>query len=146
MRESKRNVETKPKKGIYSPEDILKKSKGELPAYNRLLLSTDPKAYEAIKYARTLWRRRHNSKKYLRFGKRVLGIRKRMKKSQTQFALIMGVSVITIRRWENGHGHSPATWKRPARNGRKSLSNAEMLESLEVMLKDFKKKKIPLED
>jgi DNA-binding transcriptional regulator YiaG len=37
----------------------------------------------------------------------VRGIRKRMKLSQSEFGYEIGVSEITIRRWENAHAVSP---------------------------------------
>jgi putative transcriptional regulator len=40
----------------------------------------------------------------------VQAIRKRLKKSQEEFALMLGVSVATLRNWEQGrrHPHGPA--------------------------------------
>ena len=40
----------------------------------------------------------------------VQSIRKRLKKSQDEFALMLGVSVATLRNWEQGrrHPHGPA--------------------------------------
>jgi putative transcriptional regulator len=37
----------------------------------------------------------------------VLAIRKKLEKSQDEFALMIGVSVATLRNWEQGHRHLP---------------------------------------
>lgn len=132
-----------PQNGIY--EKILLKHKGKFPPLPNSLRHSNPLLYQRIKSARALWKRNNEPEKYKKFGKWVRSIRKRMRKTQSEFAHLLGVSKITIVRWENGLGHMAATWSKKSKGGKTQISTMERLENLDSMTKEFKKRKLKLE-
>jgi len=86
-----------------------------------------------LKAVRALFRKREEPKKFRALARWVRSIRKGMKKSKGRFAVILGVSVLTVRRWENQHGRMP------------SPKNMKRLESLERTLKRLKEEGLEFE-
>ena len=132
-----------PKDGVY--EKLLTKYEGEYPPLPNKLKRTNPLLHSRIKAARAVWRRQHDAKKYLKFAKWVRAIRKRMHKSQSEFARLLGVTKVTVTRWECGLGHLPATWPKRMKSGALQPSTMDRLKNLDSMSREFKKKGIKLE-
>lgn len=91
------------------------------------------------KMLRAIYRREHERDKYQKFARWVRSIRASMKKSRKEFASLVGVSEITLRRWEYGLGHLPATWKKKNKHGQEVPSNMERLRKLAALSKDLKR-------
>jgi ribosome-binding protein aMBF1 (putative translation factor) len=60
-----------------------------------------------LRGVRALWFRKNHASKFKRTAKWVKAIRSRLKMSQKEFAKAVGVSKITVRRWECALGHTP---------------------------------------
>lgn len=126
-----------PRNGFY--RTLLEgKYNGEPPEVTASLRKKNPREYSRRTMCRALWRRLHNKKDLQKFGKRVRSIRRQMKKSIAEFAKIVGVSRVTIVRWERGLGHMPSTWTTKNKHGKKVPSNMQRIEELEQLCAQMK--------
>lgn len=131
-----------PRNGLY--RTLLEgRYKGEAPETSRRMNTRELNRRFAV---RALHRRIHEAQKFRKLGSWVLAIRKRMEKSQSEFARMLGVSKVTIVRWERGLGHMPSRIQRKKKNGKPMPSNFARLERLDKISRDLAKQGIKLED
>jgi DNA-binding XRE family transcriptional regulator len=76
----------------------------------------------------------------------VRSIRKRLGVTQPKFAAMVGVSVVTLQRWEYAQGHMPGGWTTKNVHGRKVVSNMQRLKQLEKLADDLEKSGTPFEE
>lgn len=131
-----------PRNGLY--RTLLEgRYNGEPPSISRSLSNRENNRRGAV---RALYRRIHDRKKFRELGSWVRSIRKSLGKSQSKFAEMVGVSTITVKRWENGLGHMPTTWKGKNKKGKPIPSNMDRLKQLEALSKDLKKSNLEIEE
>lgn len=114
------------------------KFEGKPPKTSSSMRRSNPREHNRRVAIRALYRRNHDGKKLKKFGKWVRSIRTQLKKSRNEFARMVGVSRITIVRWELALGHMPATYQKKNKHGKLIPSNMERLNQLSALCKDLK--------
>lgn len=137
-------MKTGPHNGLY--QRLLDgKFKGEPPSTSSSLRRKNPREHNRRVAIRALYRRQNDGKKLKKFGKWVRSIRTRLKKSRNEFAKLVGVSRVTIVRWELALGHMPATYPKKNKHGKLIPSNMERLQELDVLCKELKESNTEVE-
>jgi DNA-binding transcriptional regulator YiaG len=97
----------------------------------------DTSVASRFKTRRARFRAKHD-KTFAETGRWIRSIREQMGKTQKEFAFMVGVSVITLRRWELGWGHAPSLTKRRDAKGKLLPSNRERLVKIAKMVESLK--------
>lgn len=87
---------------------LIEKLDGAEPASDKPWKKLSKKQQSRLHDLRALHRRRTQSVKFQKIAKFVKSVRKKIGVSQERFAGILGVSTITVKRWEFGSGHVPS--------------------------------------
>lgn len=85
---------------------MLKPKQSEAPRPKKPWNQLSSKKASEIRTKRAKFRKEHDPR-YKKFGEWMRALRASLEMSQEEFAKVMGVSYMTIRRWELGWGHFP---------------------------------------
>jgi DNA-binding transcriptional regulator YiaG len=137
-------MKTGPRGGLYK-RMLEGKFKGQEPAIPYALKKKNPREASRRKAIRTILRRQEHHETLKKFGAWVRELREYTKRNRKDFGKLIGVSEMTIRRWETALGTLPAQWRPKNKKGKRIQSNAERLDSLGETIEQLKKSKTPFE-
>lgn len=101
----------------------------------------DTRTASRVRHKRAKFRSMKDKEKYATFAEQVRSIRSALGKTRREFARMVGVSIITIKRWEFGMGYMPSSRRRRNKYGRVYLSNKERLAKLAKRVESLRKTK-----